>query len=55
MKMTHFRKKLKIEEVFLQPVVDSLSITRIASLLTIKILITFMTPSQLSLFLSNVL
>ena len=43
MKMTHFRKKLKIEEALLLPVVDSLSITRIASLLTIRLLITFMT------------
>ena len=43
MKMTHLRKKLKIEESLLLPVVDSLSISRIASLLAIKLLITFMT------------
>ena len=43
MKMTHFRKILKIEEALLLPVVDSLYISRIASLLAVKLLIIFMT------------
>ena len=42
MKMTYFRKKLTIEKALILPVVDSLPIFRIGSLLALNILAFFM-------------